>query len=167
MSEASKFSVLCSLSFRYKYSIFSETRETRVYIYKSTFSGETSTRRSVISHNWFLNNKLWLSCSAVYYMDSDSNAVACFFVQNDRPAKWRWCQICHHCRKLWWSSYIETAAEMLPKDGSSKVAWQLRLCNVCLFFTWRSDTVKTEGLLTVVSRAELHRWSIGCLLTVV
>ena len=26
-------------------------------------------------------------------------------------------------KKPWWTSYIETAAEMLPKDGSSKVAW--------------------------------------------
>ena len=68
-------------------------------------------------------------------------------MQNDRSAKWRWCQICQHCRKLWWSSYIETAAEMLPKDGSSKVAWPLRLCNICLFFTWRRATMKIEGFL--------------------
>ena len=71
-------------------------------------------------------------------------------MQNDRPAKWRWCQICQHCRKLWWASYIETAAEMLPKDGSSKVAWPLRPCNVCLFFTWRRATMKIEGFLMVV-----------------
>ena len=77
-------------------------------------------------------------------------SVGWFFVRNDRPAKWRWCQICQHCRKLWWSSYIETAAEMLPKDGSSKVAWSLRPCNVCLFFTWRRATMKIEGFLMVV-----------------
>ena len=72
-------------------------------------------------------------------------------MQNNRPAKWRWCQICcQHCRKLWWSSYIETAAEMLPKDGSSKVAWPLRPCNVCLFFTWPRATMKIEGFLMVV-----------------
>ena len=67
-------------------------------------------------------------------------------MQNDRLAKLRWCQICQHRRKLWWSSYIETAAEMLPKDGSSKVAWPLRPCNVCLYFTWRRATMKIEGL---------------------
>ena len=72
-----------------------------------------------------------------------------FFVQNDSPAKWRWCQICQHCRKLLWSSYIETAAEMLPKDGSSKVAWPFRPCNVCLFFTWRRATMKIETFLMV------------------
>ena len=70
-------------------------------------------------------------------------------MQNDRPAKWWWCQNCQHCRKLWWSSYIETAAELLPKDGSSKVACPLRLCNVCLFFTWRRATIKIEGFLVV------------------
>ena len=64
--------------------------------------------------------------------------------------QWRWCQICQHCRKLWWSSYIETAAEMLPKGGSSKVAWPLRPCNVCLFFAWRRATMKIEGFIMVV-----------------
>ena len=78
-------------------------------------------------------------------------------MQNDRPAKWWWGQICQHCRKLWWSSYIEPAAEMLPKDGFSKVAWPLRPCNVCLFFTWRRATVIIEGFLMVVCCLKVNR----------
>ena len=131
------------------------------------YNQDWSSRRSVIGHNWFLNDQLWLSNYAVCLLYEqwqqclkilDFNCrlgckkkICClFFVQNDRPAKWRWCQICQHCRKLWWSSYIETAAELLPKDGSSKVAWPLRPCNVCLFFTWRRATMKIEGFLMEV-----------------
>ena len=71
------------------------------------------------------------------------------FDQNNRPAKWRWCLVFQYCRKLWWSSYIETAAEMLPKDGSSKVAWPLQPCNFCLFFNRRRATMKIEGFIMV------------------
>ena len=84
-----------------------------------------------------------------------------FFVQNDRPANWWWCQICQYFRKLWWSSYAETAAEMLPKDGSSKVAWPLRPCNVCLFFIWRRATMKIEGFLMVVCCLQRPQWRPG------
>ena len=131
------------------------------------YNRDWSSRRSVIGHNWFLNDQLWLSDNDVCLLYEqwqqclkilDFNCrlgckkkyAACFFVQNDRPAKWRWCQICQHCGKLWWSSYIETAAEMLPKDGSSKVAWPFRPCNVCLFFSWHRATMKLEGFLMVV-----------------
>ena len=130
------------------------------------YNQDWSSRRSVIGHNWFLNDHLrpsdyavcllyeqWQQCLKILDLNCrlGCKKICCLsFEQNDRPAKWRWCQICQHCRKLWWSSYIETAAEMLPKDGSSKVAWPLRPCSVCLFFTWRRATMKIEGFLMVV-----------------
>ena len=138
------------------------------------YNQDRSSRRSVIGHNWLLNDKLWLSDYAVCLLHEQwqqcliiidfSCWLGCkkfcclFFAQNDRPAKWRWCQIYQHCRKLWWSSYIETAAEMLHEDGSSKVAWPLRPCNVCLLFTWHRAKMKIEEFLMVVCCLESHRF---------
>ena len=138
------------------------------------YNQDWSSRRSVIGHNWILNDQLWLSDYVFCLLNEqrqrclkilDFNCrLGCkkicslFFVQNDRPAKWRWCQICQRCRKLWWSSCIETAAEILPKDGSSKLARPLRPCNICLFFKWRRATMKIERFLRVVSCLKSHRF---------
>ena len=71
--------------------------------------------RSVIGHNWFLNDQSWRCNYAVCLLYEqwqqclkilDFNCrlgckkIFCLFVvQNDRPAKWWWCQICQYCRQ--------------------------------------------------------------------
>ena len=138
------------------------------------YNKDWSSRRSVIGHSWILKWSImtvWLRCLFIKWTATamlkilDFNCrLGCkkicslFFVQNDRPAKWRWCQICQHCRKLWWSSCIETAAEILPKDGSSKLARPLRPCNICLIFKWRRATMKIERFLRVVCCLKSHRF---------
>ena len=127
-----------------------------------------SSRWPVIGHNCFWNVSLLLSDFPVClshkqwqqylkHVRFQWQVQGCekifglvFFVQNYSPTKWLWCQIHQISAKVWWSAYIETAAEILLKDDYSKVAWPLKPCNVWLFFMRLRVTMKIAGFLMVV-----------------
>ena len=125
-----------------------------------------SFRRSVIGHNWFLNDQIRLSDYAVCLLYEQwqqclkildlncrlgckTKSVDCFLCKMIDPQNGGCVKFVNIAENLI-IKLFETDAEILPKDGSSKVAWPLRPCNVCLFFTWRRATMKFEGFLMVV-----------------
>ena len=92
----------------------------------------------------FLNNQLWLSDFSLCLLHEHWQQCL-----EKEWQKWGVIKFVKVVRKLCWPSWIESAAEILAKDGSSKVAWPLKSCNVSLFVTCLRATMKIKEFLRV------------------
>ena len=92
----------------------------------------------------FLNNQLWLSDFSLCLLHEHWQQCL-----EKEWQKWGVVKFVNIVGKLCWPSCIESAAEILVKDGSSKVAWPLKSWNISLFFTCPRATMKIEEFLRV------------------
>ena len=88
----------------------------------------------------------------VSYLERIAHWVKHFGLQNwKHSSNWKVCEIENKKRLLLLArSVYYNCGWNVAQRWFFEVAWPLRPCNVCLFFTWRRATMNIEGFVMVV-----------------